>query len=392
MGSLYSKQLPKARHWIFLLLAILLCGRHLCLLVGLNSIASYLFMALFAVSVLFLFTSLLEKIEKQESLVKKIVFFIEIVSFVWLFCSLILSYTAYLKMASTFLIAFPILICFDAITATPRSAEIYFTALKFVAIGLSLSILIPSNYNEGILFLYTANGNQSGLLYMSVFLGNFIGQSLKKRNVFDWLLNVALLVGCYLTQSRTAFFVCIIVTIISMVFSKASKFNYVLIFGGVAIFFFLPFFIKPISGFLESILGFLEDSLFTGRENIWPRILSVRMNEPWGIKIDQVVADHYGTDLRAHNVWLDVAWNFSLPMAAIFLCAVIAVGYYIGKQAKTHQAVTLASCFFGFLLHMTFEASLLSGALDYTLYFLISFLSGITILNGRKQNESKCAD
>ena len=55
-------------------------------------------------------------------------------------------------------------------------------------------------------------------------------------------------------------------------------------------------------------------------------------------------------------------------------------------MAEKSRAV-ITACLIGGLAHMTFEASIIAGALDYTLYFLLSLFCGLAL--GRRNEEKE---
>jgi hypothetical protein len=138
--------------------------------------------------------------------------------------------------------------------------------------------------------------------------------------------------------------------------------------------------------YAKYIPNFDANALFTGREVIWPYVLEVVFDHPLSMRVDEVVLDHYGGDLGAHNAWLDIAWKYSLPVAVLFLIAIFNMGKWIVKKSNTPNSSVLISCFICGLIHMSFETSIISGALDYTLYFFIALLGGVAIIGDGKES------
>ena len=100
-----------------------------------------------------------------------------------------------------------------------------------------------------------------------------------------------------------------------------------------------------------------------------------------------VEAENYSGELNAHNVWIEIGWNFSLEVSVIFVIALLYMSHHllVSLVGKERSAVIAATLVAG-IIYMTFEASLIVGALDYSLYFLISTFAGVALLD-EKENE-----
>ena len=90
------------------------------------------------------------------------------------------------------------------------------------------------------------------------------------------------------------------------------------------------------------------------------------------------------------NTMLDIAWDFSLPTAVFFLIGLISTGRMLLNENKEKRLSCVPfACFVAGLLHMTMEASLITGALDYTLYFLLAIFCGKALLDSKTEDKKE---
>ena len=374
------------RSVLICLISVLLCTRHILQLMGVSDLASLLFKVLYALVFVFLLSVFVKSVSQHKKMTGFLLFIVDLLALAALSVVLIFSYRRYFESAITFLLAFPMLFCSNSICIHHKDARLYFRALTLVAIVLAVLPFGSSGYKQGVLMLYTGNGNQCGLLYMSVFLGIYIYQFINKSNLFFWLLQAGLLYGCWQTESRTAFIACIMCVGLSLMLVRFPRWTNCTFLVFMVGFIVLPLLVTTLMEWFGRDLNFMGASVWTGREEIWPRALEKVREAPFRINLGRVLAENYDVELGAHNVWLDVAWRFSLPIAILFLISL----YHTGKRFVTavnidRRAVALVACFGAGLLHMSLEAAIISGALDYTLYFLLAVFCGMA-LTKRKED------
>ena len=158
--------------------------------------------------------------------------------------------------------------------------------------------------------------------------------------------------------------------------------------AAIVLFVIFPILVAIISSNIDVSTKSMFEEIFSGRHTIWRNIIEHTTEHPISINIDRVLADHYGEELGAHNVLMDVLWKYSLPVAVIFLVSIVYLGRQMASSLTQKRTSVISACFVAGLIHMTFEASLISGALDYTLYFLIAIWAGIGFLNkNEEENE-----
>ena len=384
---LQASQSVEKRNFIFCIVAFLLCLRHILQILGFSSIASTIFKVLYVLVFVFLAIAILQKIQIRQTLGSFLFFLIFLLFYAWLVVNLFFLYRQYLEPSITFLLALPLLFCNRAVTLSKKDALVFFYCLSAVATLLVIFAFIPSAYKNGMLMLYTSNENQSGLLYMSIFLGIYTFLFIAKRkNVFLWALALGLLYGAFKTGSRASFTACVLCNVLSVLLFLLPRWKKAVLIVFMTLFLILPFAVTLLVEQLGVDFEFMGSSAWTGREEIWPHVIETVSEDPFSMRLGQSVAHNYSTELGAHNALLDVAWKFSLPIAVIFFIGLFAMGRLLHKvNAENRCSGVLLSCFAAGLLHMAMEASLITGALDYTLYFLLAMFCGIPLLREGKE-------
>ena len=385
----FTKEIPitdnnsvsKDRDYIFCTIAVLLCVRHVLQILHFSVIASVLFKLLYIAVFAFLLYTFFKKFKARQPLLQVLFFIVCLVGIAWVLVQLLTKYPEYLQSSATFLLATPLLFSCDSINISRKDSLLFFKLLTVVALVLAFSIFIPSNYKNGELLLYTLNGNQSGLLYMSVFTGIFTYRQLERKRLLVTVLLAFLLYGCWLSASRASFLVCLFCILSSVLFKKAPSFRDKFLKIAFLLVILVPLFSAALVNLVGENFEILGGSLFTGRDRLWSQVIEGLKKDPFGMNIYTVVTSDNGRRLGAHNVLLDVAWKYSLPIGMIFFSSIIYMSKQIQKKLTSRDSAVVIACFISGLIHMTYEASIISGALDYTLYFLLSIFCGIGLLN-----------
>lgn len=390
MGISMHPPLNKAEKtsYLFSGIAIMLCLRHILQLLGFSSIASILFIGIYIMTAIYVLVNILRRLAMRQKPLAIAFLLIEWLGVLYFAFILFFQYSAYLDKALTFLLMLPLLTGVDAVWVSKKDAKIFFQGITAVGALLAVLAFVPSGYENDILLLYTLNGNQCGLLYMTVFIGIFVYQSLYKRHFLLYGIMACLLYGCWQTESRTAFLNCVLVIGLSFFLNWKPNWKKKVTWGAMGLFVILPFMVSFLVELLSAEFKVLGVSAWTGRENLWPLVIENLISEPFGFRINRMLYNSYGVDLGAHNAWLSVAWNYSVPVAIIFLASLFKIGKRLVSIDNGRESSILIACFIGGLLHMSFESSLLCGALDYSLYFIWTLLAGSAIMN--KQEGSQC--
>lgn len=371
-----SVSTPVRRNYLFCLMVIVLCARHILQLLGFSELAAVLFEVLYILTALFMAVSVVRNLIIKHAAFPLMVLLMGIGVMFYLVWKLMFSYRAYLEQSLTFVLVFPLLFSSDAVKVTEKDAKLYFQGMTLIGVLLSVLAFVPSSYENGLLLLYTRNGNQSGLLYMSIFFGIFVYQFTHKRNWFRYGILALLLYGCWKTESRTSVIACIFLVILAIFLKKMPKWNKKALYISYGVYIAMPFIVSFLVKALGADFEILGASAWTGREELWPDIIQTLTSDPFGFKIDQVVHELYGVDLGAHNVWLTVGWNYSVPVTVVFLISVFCIGNTFLRNSHGKNTAVLIACFIGGLLHMSFESAIICGALDFSLYFLCTLFAG----------------
>ena len=378
----------KKYRYLFCCLVALLCGRHTLQLLGFSSVASIMFKLLYVVAFLTLVVCFWDKIKCGTINSTNSMLLLVTLCVAFIFFVLLMKFPSKLESAATLLITWPLLLCLSVFKITRKEAKLYYICLIPVAVILIASIFFNSGYENGELLLYTNNSNQSGLLYMSVFMGIFVYQFLNKINFLMVFLEIGLLYGCWLTQSRTAFLACLLLVVLSVILYFLPKLKKPVLIFGFLMMVAAPFLIGTMSNILDSDLTIMGTSIFTGREKIWPTMLGnifSSINAPFTFNVDKIAYQHAsGRDVGAHHVMLDIAWKYSVPMAVVFLASLVSVGRSSFEYFKNKKSSVVVACMVAALLHMTMEAVVIGGALDYSLYFILNILCALSMLDGKE--------
>ena len=377
---------PEKRNYIFIIVTIILCLRHILQLIGLSGIASTLFQLLYIVTALFMAAGLIKALLRNTAQ-SLLILFLGLCVMAYLAWNLLFRYSAYLEPSLPFVLTFPLIFSFDKLSVSEKEAKLFFRGIITIGILLSVLVFVPSGYKNGILLLYTLNGNQCGLLYMVIFWGVAVYQFLREKK--NWLLYIVmalLFFGCWRTESRTSIISCVLLVVLVILLNKSPGKKKTAFISAMVAFVVIPFVVSFLVEWLGADFEILGASAWTGREDLWPEVIETLLAEPLGIKVHRVVRDFYGTDLGTHNAWLSVAWKYSVPVAFVFIASLFYMGRHILQCSMKKRGAVLLGCFICGLLHMSFEAAIITGALDYSLYFLMILLGAKAMVNGQESN------
>ncbi len=284
----------------------------------------------------------------------------------------------------------------DGCAVSKTIFKLYFKFSMIASIVLIISAMIPAFYKEGSLILYTANENQAGVIYMCMFMNMLVYLQMKKRFSISYFMvlfiAIGVFLGCVMTQSRTSIICCVLTVLVYSIFKRKTKpFSAFVIMVIMAIFVFFPFItanILPRAGIDISVIT-------SGRNNIWETVINSAFANPFNANFTVPILSEsilYGQAINAHNVLLELIWRYSLPVGLFFI---IFMHMMLSKTNKlvgrNRLSIMLFATFAICLVHMCFEASLISGALDFSLYIVLPLVMGFNLEwnKGNKKIELK---
>lgn len=259
--------------------------------------------------------------------------------------------------------------------------KFYFKCSIVASVVLTFAAFIPDFYKEGSLLLYTANENQAGIIYMCMFMNMMVYLQLKKRFSLSYflviLVSLGTFIGCCMTHSRTSIACCVLVVLVYLVFKHKSKpFSSIIIILIMTMFVCLPFLVV----YVLPRLGININAITTGRDGIWLKVISESFASPFKANFTDPIFPYsvtYGQQINAHNVLLELTWRYSMPIGVFFIIFMFLIisktNKLVGRNRFSMMLfATLIIC----LVHMCFEASLISGALDFSLYIVLPLVMG----------------
>lgn len=377
------------------LLIITLFARLLVLLTGDKTTASFIFMAAHALAMLLALKFVYNMIKDKLSLKKAVPLFI----FATLLFYLVILYIAN-NMRPSSLDDLPVtllVVCFlisssDGSKASYQTLQLYFKVASVASAALIVALLFPHFYNSGVLILYTTNPNQAAIIYMAMFMNMLTYVVSKKRStvvrILITMLCIGLFIGCCLTESRTSIACCIIAVIVYLLCKKVKKPPSSVLARVVIVSYALfPIIVE----FAFSALGLDVSELLTGRDGIWEKVISSTIRNPLDAHFTESIiseGSYYVENLSAHNVFLELVWKYSLPTGILFAIFIYMIfdktSAFLSKgKVPTMLFATFVAC----LLHMCFEATLISGALDFSLYIVLPLVLGLKVDFEEKKHE-----
>ena len=127
---------PTQKNYIFCILAMVLCLRHVLLLMGFSSVASMLFRGVYALTGLWAVGCSFKKLIDKQKLQSLLLFFLGIGLLFWALWMVNFRYRK-LESAMTFFLIFPIILSMDQIRLTPREGKLYLRLMTVVSSGKS---------------------------------------------------------------------------------------------------------------------------------------------------------------------------------------------------------------------------------------------------------------
>ena len=180
-----------------------------------------------------------------------------------------------------------------------------------------------------------------------------------------------------MTHSRTSIACCVLVVLVYLVFKHKSKpFSSIIIILIMTMFVCLPFLVV----YVLPRLGININAITTGRDGIWLKVISESFASPFKANFTDPIFPYsvtYGQQINAHNVLLELTWRYSMPIGVFFIIFMFLIisktNKLVGRNRFSMMLfATLIIC----LVHMCFEASLISGALDFSLYIVLPLVMG----------------
>lgn len=284
----------------------------------------------------------------------------------------------------TLLIVCLLIAALDGSTVLKTVFKLYFHCSAAMSVVLIFAAFVPAFYKEGSLLLYTANENQAGIIYMCMFMNMMVYLQLKKRFGLSYfmviLIAIGTFAGCCMTHSRTSILCCVLVVFIYLIFKRKNKpFSSFMIILIMAVFVLLPFIVVYVLPKFNVDIN----AITTGRDDIWGKVISDSMLNPFKANFTDPIFPNsvtYGQEINAHNVLLELTWRYSIPIGIFFIIFMYLIISKTNKLVGRNRFsimlfATLATC----LIHMCFEASLISGALDFSLYIVLPLVMGYNL-------------
>lgn len=377
----------------WLILALFM--RMFLLILGFRPIASALFIIIHVLAlltgvkyVIHMFTAK----RKNESIPLLIVFAIMVVYIGALYLINRLRPVSLEELPVTLLIVCLLVAASDGCVVSKTIFKLYFKFSMIASIVLIFSAMIPSFYKDGSLILYTANENQAGVIYMCMFMNMLVYLQMKKRFGISYFMvlfiAIGVFAGCFMTQSRTSIICCVLAVLVYLVFKRKTKpFSGFLIMLIMVLFVFLPVILAYAFPKLDADITVIT----TGRNTIWEKVISTALANPFNANFtDPILPESvtYGQVINAHNVLLELIWRYSIPVGIFFIIFMYMIISKANKMVGRNKlSIMLFAVFATCLVHMCFEATLISGALDFSLYVVLPLVMGFN-LEWKKGNKN----
>jgi hypothetical protein len=138
--------------------------------------------------------------------------------------------------------------------------------------------------------------------------------------------------------------------------------------------FLFPFLYLVLANLLSRDIVIMGKLLFSGRETVWRLYFEEILTHPLSTHIGDTISMTevlYQANFNTHNAWMQVAWEYSLPVGGLFLlCFFLFLQGVIKVTRSSKKGKWILACFCAGMIHMTFESALIVGALDYTLLYV----------------------
>ena len=351
------------------------------LIMGENSLASALFVAMFFISFVSFILYILE-VGRFSLLCISACFLCLVVCF--LLQDLFLTH---IKETLPFLLTILLLSVLPGLSkAFYKARNLYRMYIIVAVLLLIVELLFPRNYVQGELLYYTNNANQSGVLLLCYFINVYMfflekGRSNFFLKLFYVFLLLGLAVAAYMTGSRTVLLSMLILVAFLFLFcttQRKLKIALYIVFLGAIV---LPYvFAKILPMFGDNVL-FLGDVIETGREIVWENATQRIWKSLFEIHIGQSVPtiglQYYGEGLGAHNTFLEIAWRYSGAVFILFTLFFYKVFRQVINKASDKALKVILPTLIAVLFHATFESVFFVGAFDYTLLILIPIMMSL---------------
>ena len=263
----------------------------------------------------------------------------------------------------------------------------YYKWVTIVSVLLVLSIIVPGNYSAGKLVLYAVNSNESGTIYMSLFINLFAGVIMYKRKPSNNFLMILLLIGvfygCWCTGSRSAIIACLVCLVLTLVFRAKPKYLPWILTAAFILAIAFPIISSSFADLLGQDFEILGETVFTGRDIIWGNVLEELRETPlkmhFGEKVPTKGFAYYGKGLNSHNSILEIMWRYSVPIGIVFLIMFYMLIRRLIAVVDAKKYAPIMAGFCAAIVHMSLEASLFVSALDYTLYFILPLFIAVSL-------------
>lgn len=255
------------------------------------------------------------------------------------------------------------------------------------AIALSL---FSGSYEYGSLVLHMGNPNQTAIVLWSIFSFCFLYWTKKKSNhkasVALWALMLGTAFLIYLTDCR-AILLSFIITIGLYFFVKRNNqvrpiprlLQIILCLTPI----FIPAMVLTLMSTLPSNITFLGKLIFSGREQIWQKIVDSFLAHPFTSHLTESPFAHYviqngATVLKnmgAHNGVLAIQWYYGF-LTLLLVCIVM---YSRIKDAKKSAEINSESCvtyiaIISTIFSLSFEEGMIMGNVATTLILPLLFI------------------
>lgn len=376
-------------NYLLIYIIFLLLSRYLFLLFYINVISTIIFAIVHILMVIFIFYKMF--VLRKLSVSKISLFFFVYLLILFAGCILIFNYSPGWEKNNTTItfILTLLLLAYCAETTFPiKIFNIYSFMIILVSVFFGLSILIPNNYNSNNeLVLFTNNPNQCSLLYTSFFFGLFLTKVYapenKYKKIFLNVLMLFMIVGTWLTKSRTSTITCLLSLLFYFLINKKMIKPKTILYSMFLFLILFPFIYITIGNLIDNDIQFLGKPLLSGRNILWKNIIYILFENPLSTHFTEWVPttgfSYYGSGLNSHNTLLEIGWNYSMISMLFFLIVLFIFFKQIEKNCfKINNFASLA-ILSSIMFYMSFEASIFTGALDFTLCFILPVLIGVGV-------------
>lgn len=292
--------------------------------------------------------------------------------------------------AISFLLTMILMISSKRIIVYEKTIMTCYKASVIQAIFAIAFSFFPNSYEYGALVLHMGNPNQTAIVLWPIFSFCFLFWAKRSHShrvsLALWILMIGIAVLIYRTECR-AILLSVIITLGLYFFTKRK--NQLRPIPGILqlIIWLTPFLIPIIVITLMSVLPtnitFLGKLIFSGREQIWIKIVDAFHTHPFSSHLTESPSSHYimqnGTEviknMGAHNGVLAIQWYYGL----LTLLLVSVVMYARIQDAKNISRTNVNSnvtyiIILATIFSLSFEEGMLMGNVATTLILPILFI------------------